>query len=67
VTVNVEVREAVENAAPWTKVGVVDWPTAVLGSRAPKVAITATPTEDSAAGKDFTMIPFARGSRVREV
>src|SRR5438094_2458473 len=59
VTVNVEVREVVENAAPWTKVGVVDWATAVLGSRAPRVAITAAPTGDRAARKNFKLIPFA--------
>src|SRR5437867_6260553 len=47
---------AVENAAPWTKVGAADWPTAVHGSRAPRVAITARPA-DRGEGKYFKAMP----------
>src|SRR5947199_8885541 len=57
VTVAVETLDPVENAAPWTKVGVVDWAAAVRGSgrRAPRVAITARParSEERRVGKEW--------------
>src|SRR5438132_8463044 len=53
VTVTVEMRDPVENAAPWTQVGVVDPATAVRGSRAPRVANTARPTVARADGDCF--------------
>src|SRR5438876_8854386 len=58
VTVAVETLDPVENAAPWTKVGVVDWAAAVRGSgrRAPRVAITARPAVDRTDGKSFTAV-----------
>src|SRR5216683_5704962 len=55
VTVIVEKR-AVENAVPWTKVGVVDWPTTARGSRTPRVAITTRPAVDRVDGKCLTVI-----------
>src|SRR5439155_8932788 len=54
VTVMVE-RRAVENAVPWTKVGVVDWATAGRGNRTPKVTITTRPVVDRADGECFTV------------
>src|SRR2546428_5613213 len=56
VTVTDETR-AVENAAPWTKLGEADWATAGRGSRAARVAITAIAAVDRAEGKCFTVIP----------
>src|SRR5438067_8324697 len=50
VTVIVETRDPVENAVPWTKVGVFDWATAGRGGRTPRVAITARPAADRADG-----------------
>src|SRR6266478_2196780 len=47
---------AVENAAPWTKVGVLDWAPAVAESRTPRTAITARRATDRAEGKCFTVI-----------
>src|SRR5437867_3764575 len=51
VTVVAEIG-AVENAAPWTKVGVIDWAPAVPERRTPSAAIA----PDRAAGKCFTVI-----------
>src|SRR2546425_3954196 len=53
VTVVAEIG-AVENAAPWTKVGVVDWAPAVRGSGSPRAAITARAAADRADGEWFT-------------
>src|SRR2546425_7360252 len=53
VTVVAEIG-AVENAAPWTKLGVVDWATAVRGSGTPRAAITARAAADRADGEWFT-------------
>src|SRR5438552_2087748 len=53
VTVIVETRDPVENAVPWTKVGVFDWATAGRGGRAPRVAITARPAVDRAERRCF--------------
>src|SRR5947199_9626197 len=52
VTVAVETLDPVENAAPWTKVGVVDWAAAVRGrgGGARRVAITTRPGVDWPAG-----------------
>src|SRR3989442_5956944 len=50
VTVIVETRDPVENAAPWTKAPAVDWATAGRGSRTPRVAITARSAVDRADG-----------------
>src|SRR5438094_5334327 len=58
VTVVAEIG-AVENAAPWTKVGVVDWATAVRGSGTPRAAITARAAADRADGEWFTVIHSA--------
>ena len=52
---------AIENAAPWTKVGVVDWAPAVAESRTPRTAITARRAPERAAGKCFMVIPSSRG------
>src|SRR5436190_18403177 len=54
-TVSAGTRDPVENAAPWTKVGVVDWATAVRGSGTPRVAITARAAVDRADGECFTV------------
>src|SRR5438045_3769962 len=54
VTVVAEVG-AVEKAAPWMKVGVVDWATAVRGTEAPR--IRARPAADRAEGESLTAIP----------
>src|SRR5438445_4906571 len=54
VTVSAGTRDPVENAVPWTKVGVVDWASAVRGSRTPTVAITASAAVDRADDKSFT-------------
>src|SRR5213593_1105907 len=56
VTVVDETRDPVENAAPWTKVGVIDWAPAVTESRTPSAAITARRAPDRAEGKCFTVI-----------
>src|SRR2546427_11698295 len=54
VTVIVGTRDPTEKAAPWTKVGELDWPAAVPGSRPPTFAITARTTEVARAdGKCF--------------
>src|SRR5207249_5592639 len=53
VTVTVEMRDPVENAAPCTQVGVVERATAVRGSRTPRVANTAKPTVVRADGDCF--------------
>src|SRR5882724_13449331 len=53
VTVVAEIG-AVENAAPWTKVGVVDWATAERGSGTPRAAITARAAADRADGEWVT-------------
>src|SRR5213595_339901 len=58
-TVSVETRDPVENAAPWTKVGVVDWATAQRGSGTPRAAITARAAADRADGEWFTVIHSA--------
>src|SRR5207249_534259 len=53
-TVSAGTRDPVENAVPWTKVGVVDWASAERGSRTPTVAITASAAVDRADEKSFT-------------
>src|SRR5881628_2735950 len=53
VTVAVETLDPVENAAPWTKVGVVDWAAAVRGRSAAKVAASASPAIGRVEGKCF--------------
>src|SRR5438552_11704006 len=53
VTVVVRTRSPVENAVPWTKVGVVAWPTAGRARRAARAAITARRAPDGADGKSF--------------
>src|SRR5438046_6971837 len=53
VTVSDGTRAPVENAAPWTNVGLA---TAVQGRRTPRVAITARPAVDRADVKYFTAI-----------
>src|SRR5436305_13954666 len=53
VAVIVETRDPVENAVPWTKVGVFDWATAGRGGRTPRVAITARPAVDRAERRCF--------------
>src|SRR5256885_3183301 len=69
VTVAVETLVPVENAAPSTKLGVVDWATAARGSTTPRVAITARPAADRTEPKSFTVIPsvFAMRHPPREV
>ena len=52
-TVAVETRDPLENAAPWTKVGVVDWAAAVRGRSAAKVAASASPAIGRVEGKCF--------------
>src|SRR5437899_4241516 len=56
VTVTVETRDPVDNAAPWTQVGVVEPATAVRGSRTPRVANTARPAVDRSDREDFIVI-----------
>src|SRR5207247_4594644 len=56
VTVVVRTRSPVENAVPWTKVGVVAWPTAGRARRAARAAITARRAPDGAEGKSFIVI-----------
>src|SRR5205823_14585142 len=56
VTVTVEMRDPVENAAPWTQVGVVEPATGVRGSRTPRVANTARPAVDRPDGECLIMI-----------
>src|SRR5438067_4810224 len=56
VTVTVETRDPVDNAAPWTQVGVVEPATAVRGSRTPRVANTARPAVDSSDGECLMVI-----------
>src|SRR5438128_5819060 len=58
VTVSAETRDPVENAAPWTKVGVVDWAPAGRARRTPRAAITARPTPDRVLSKFFTVILY---------
>src|SRR2546426_2340968 len=53
VTVSDGTRDPVENAAPWTNVGLAS---AVRGRRTPRVAITARPAVDRADAKYFTPI-----------
>src|SRR3989442_1209999 len=53
VTVSDGTRDPVENAAPWTKVGLA---TAVRGRRTPRVAITAKPAVHRVDAKYFTSI-----------
>src|SRR6266446_5852118 len=48
---------AVENAVPWTKVGVVDWATAVRGRTVARAAIRARRAADRAECKRFTVNP----------
>src|SRR6266700_1589521 len=55
-TVVVRTRSPVENAVPWTKVGVVAWPTAGRARRAARAAITARRAPDGAEGKSFMVI-----------
>src|SRR5437870_6811630 len=47
----------VEKVVPWTKVGVVDWATAVRERRIPKAAIAAKPAVDGVECKYFTRTP----------
>src|SRR2546428_11430096 len=54
VTLNAETRDPVENAVPWTKVGLA---IAVRGSRAPRVTMTTRPAAERAEGKYFTETP----------
>src|SRR5256884_3079940 len=56
VTVTVETRDPVDNAAPWTQVGVVEPATAVRGSRTPRVANTARPAVDRPDGECLIVI-----------
>src|SRR5438876_5122898 len=56
VTVVVRTRSPVENAVPWTKVGLVAWPTAGRARRAARAAITARRAPDGAEGKSFMVI-----------
>src|SRR5438876_2200826 len=56
VTVVVRTRSPVENAVPWTKVGLVAWPTAGRARRAARAAITARRAPDGAEGKNFMVI-----------
>src|SRR5438093_7994160 len=56
VTVTVEMRDPVANAAPWTQVGVVELAAAVPGGRAPRVAHTARPTVVMADSDCFIMM-----------
>src|SRR5439155_23960016 len=56
VTVTVETRDPVDNAAPWTQVGVVEPATAVRGSRTPRVANTARPAVDRSDGECLMVI-----------
>src|SRR5256712_13084691 len=56
VTVTDETR-AVENAAPWTKVGVADWATAGRGSRAARRAIPDIAGAARVVGHDVSGLP----------
>src|SRR5438046_441586 len=54
--VAVETRDPVENALPWTMVGMVDWATEVRGGRTPRIEIRARPAVDRADGKRFMVM-----------
>src|SRR5437899_12837247 len=55
VTVAAGTRDPIENAAPWTKVGVVDCAAAGRGTRTPRVAIRARAPVERAEGGCFTV------------
>src|SRR5690348_16516837 len=63
VTVVVRTRDPLENAVPWTKVGVVARPTAGRARRAAR-AITARRAPDGAEGKCFTVIHLFTKARM---
>src|SRR5438876_1811731 len=65
VTVVVRTRDPVENAEPWTKVGVVAWPRAGRARRAARAAITARRAAERAEGKCFTVIHSFTKARMR--
>src|SRR5438132_9121287 len=54
VTANAETRDPLENAVPWTKVGLA---TAGRGSRTPRVEIRTKRAAERANGKCFTQTP----------